>query len=101
MNCRRHRMTSNREDRTQPRRRIAGYPNTLKREGGARVWPHVISLADTSSPVFASSSIAADEADLSRIGAGAPRALGQLITVSGHVLDESGRPIRRCLIEVW
>lgn len=94
-------MTGNREDRTQPRRRIAGYPNTLKRAGGARFWPRVISLADTSRPVFAPGSVAGDEADLSRISSGAPRALGQLITVSGRVLDESGRPVRGCLIEMW
>lgn len=93
--------TRNREDRTQPARRIAGYPNTLKRSGGARFWPRVISLADKTGPAFTAGSVAANEADLSRIAAGAPRALGQLITVSGRVLDESGRPVPGCLMELW
>jgi protocatechuate 3,4-dioxygenase beta subunit len=94
-------MTRKREDRTQPLRRIAGYPNTPKRSGGARFWPRVISLADTTGPVFAPASVPAGETDLSRIAAGAPRALGQLITVSGRVLDESGRPVPGCLMELW
>lgn len=89
------------EPRTQPRRRIAGYPNTLKRAGGARFWPRVISLADTAGPVFAPDSVGPEEADLSRLSPDGPRALGQLITVSGRVLDEAGRPVRNCLIEMW
>jgi protocatechuate 3,4-dioxygenase beta subunit len=93
--------TSTRSDRTQPRRSIAGYPNTLKRSGGPHFWPRVMSLADTAGPVFAPGSVAADEADLSRLSPAAPRALGQLITVSGRVLDESGRPVRGCLMEMW
>ncbi|MBV8533962.1 MAG: protocatechuate 3,4-dioxygenase subunit beta [Alphaproteobacteria bacterium] len=93
--------TSTRSDRTQPLRRIAGYPNTLKRSGGARFWPRLISLVDTTGPAFAPGSVAPDEADLSRIAPGAPRALGQLITVSGRVLDESGRPVSGCLMELW
>jgi protocatechuate 3,4-dioxygenase, beta subunit len=88
-------------DGTQPRRRIAGYPNTLKRAGGQRFWPRVISLAETAGPVFAPNSVAAGEADLSRVGRGAPRALGQLVTVSGRVVDESGRAVSGCLMELW
>ena len=88
-------------DGTQPQRRIAGYPNSQKRAGGARFWPRVISLADATGPSFAHLSISADEADLSRVWPGGPRALGQLIAVSGRVLDEAGRPVRNCLIEMW
>ncbi len=89
------------EDPTQPRRRIAGYPNTQKRAGGVRFWPRVVSLADVTGPVFAPDSVQLEECDLSRVAPGAPRALGQLITVSGRVLDEAGRPVRNCLIEMW
>lgn len=88
-------------DRTQPRRRIPGYPNTQKRAGGSRFWRRVMSLADAAGPVFAALSVAPEEADLSRLTAGGPRALGQLITVSGRVLDEAGRPVRGALIEMW
>lgn len=89
------------DDRTQPRRRIPGYPNTLVRTPGGRAWPRIVSLADLTGPVFPPDSVLPEEADLSRNGPGAPRALGQLITVSGRVLDQAGRPVRRCLIEMW
>ncbi len=95
------RRSSPRTDRTQPVRRIAGYPNSLKRSGGRHFWPRVLSLADATGPVFAPGSVSANEADLSRIGGGAPRALGQLITVSGRVLDDTGRPVSGCLMELW
>ena len=89
------------DDRTQPRRRIPGYPNTITRTPTARFWPRVASLADVTGPVFPPDSVLPEEADLSRNAPDAPRALGQLITVSGRVLDERGRPVRQCLIEMW
>jgi protocatechuate 3,4-dioxygenase beta subunit len=94
-------MPNKRQDRTQPRRRIAGYPNTLKRSGGAHFRPRVLSLADRTGPAFAPGSVSPDECDLSRTSPLAPRALGQLITVSGRVLDEFGRPVSGCLMEMW
>ncbi len=88
------------DDRTQPARRIPGYPNTLNRTPG-KFWPRVLSVADMTGPTFDPAEVLPEEADLSRDGPGAPRALGQLITVSGRVLDDSGRPLRHCLIELW
>lgn len=93
--------TADGADGTQPRRRIAGYPNTQKRAGGPRFWPHVMSPADVTGPRFTPGSVRPEEADLSRLVPDGPRALGQLITVSGRVLDESGRAVRHCLIEMW
>ncbi len=89
------------DNRTQPQRRIPGYPNTLTRTPAGRFWPRVASLADITGPVFLADSVLPEEADLSRNGPDAPRALGQLITVSGRVLDEAGRPVPNCLIEMW
>ena len=37
--------------------------------------------------------------DLTAHGRSAP--LGEKMIVSGRLLDESGRPIRRCLVEIW
>ena len=88
------------DDRTQPTRPINGYPNTKKRSPTGFV-PRVISTADITGPIFATASVLPEESDLSRQAPGQPRALGQLITVSGRVLDEDGRPVRDCLIEVW
>ena len=39
------------------------------------------------------------DADLTRQSTGAP--LGERIVVSGRVLDEDGRPVRRSLVEIW
>jgi protocatechuate 3,4-dioxygenase beta subunit len=43
--------------------------------------------------------IAPLDADLTRQSTAAP--LGERIIVSGRVLDEDGRPVRRSLVEIW
>jgi protocatechuate 3,4-dioxygenase beta subunit len=88
------------DDRTQPTRAIRGYPNTQKRTP-ARLFPRVVSLADVTGPNFSAAMVGAEEADLSRQAPGRPRALGQLITLSGRVLDDRGKPVPNCLIEIW
>jgi protocatechuate 3,4-dioxygenase beta subunit len=57
--------------------------------------------ADTSDltvPVYGASLDDAD-ADLTRRGGSRP--LGQLVVVSGRVLDDSGRPVPDSLVEIW
>jgi protocatechuate 3,4-dioxygenase beta subunit len=56
-------------------------------------------LADTSGPVFGSSSVGQYEHDLTRQHDGEP--LGERIIVTGRVVDRDGRPIRNALIEIW
>ena len=87
------------DDRTQPTRRIAGYLNTLKRSPRARPQPRFLDQGDIAGPRFID--VHPEESDLSVARPGAPRALGQLITISGRVLDESGRPVAGALIEMW
>ena len=41
------------------------------------------------------------ENDLTRIAPGRPQAEGEVIEISGHVLDEFGRPVRNTLVEIW
>lgn len=41
------------------------------------------------------------ENDLTRIAPGRPRAQGEVISLSGRLLDEEGRPQRGVLIEIW
>lgn len=50
-------------------------------------------------PVFGEDVLQEFDNDLTRQHEGEP--LGERITVSGRVLDESGRPIRGALVEVW
>ena len=88
------------EDRSQPLRAIPGYPNTQRRAPKA-FQPRVVSLADMTGPRFSAAGVQPEEADLSRQAPGRPRALGQLMTISGRVLDDAGRPVPDCLIEIW
>ena len=39
--------------------------------------------------------------DLTRIAPGRPQAQGEVIDISGKVLDEDARPVRDTLIEIW
>jgi protocatechuate 3,4-dioxygenase beta subunit len=50
-------------------------------------------------PVFGDGAIGELDADLTRQHASEP--LGERIVVSGRVLDEDGRAIRRALVEIW
>ena len=45
--------------------------------------------------------IGATEADLTRLAPGRPVAAGQQIAISGRILDEDRRPVRRSVIEIW
>jgi protocatechuate 3,4-dioxygenase, beta subunit len=44
---------------------------------------------------------AGGEADLTRISPGRPQADGEVIVITGLVLDEDARPVRRTLLEIW
>jgi len=56
---------------------------------------------DPYSPCPPSPPLRPGEDDLTRIGPGRPRASGEVIVVSGRILDEDLRPVRRTLVEVW
>ncbi|MCZ0972780.1 protocatechuate 3,4-dioxygenase subunit beta [Streptomyces albulus] len=58
--------------------------------------PEAVELA---SPAFGGTDVTALDHDLTRQHQGAP--LGERITVSGRLLDRSGRPVRGQLIEIW
>lgn len=45
--------------------------------------------------------VRAGENDLTRIAPGRPRAEGDVLALSGRVMDQYGRPLRRTLIEIW
>ena len=59
--------------------------------------PHT--LSEITGPQFTSDDIHTSSSDLTRQGNG--EALGERIIVTGRVLDEDGRPVRRTLVEVW
>jgi protocatechuate 3,4-dioxygenase beta subunit len=61
----------------------------------------VVTPSQTVGPFFAIGLVREGDDDLSRQKAGGPRAQGTPIVVSGRVVDENGKPVRRALIEVW
>jgi protocatechuate 3,4-dioxygenase beta subunit len=76
------------------------------RESEARTPAHpLIVIPEEARDVFTAMpplpAVHSSEADFTRIAPGRLQALGQPIVVSGRVLDEDGRPVRRSLIEIW
>jgi len=56
---------------------------------------------DTFAPCPPAQSVRAGENDLTRLAPGRPRASGEAIAITGRILDEDLRPVRRTLVEVW
>ena len=56
-------------------------------------------LTESTGPVFGDDVVGPADSDLTRQHEGEP--LGERIVVTGRVVDEDGRPLRRTLVEVW
>lgn len=56
-------------------------------------------LLDVHGPVVPATFVKSGDNDLTLRGRSAP--LGEKIVVSGRLLDEDGRPVRRSLVEIW
>jgi protocatechuate 3,4-dioxygenase, beta subunit len=59
--------------------------------------PHT--LSEITGPVFGSDILGPQDHDLTKQHRGEP--IGERIMVTGHVLDEEGRPIPHTLVEIW
>ncbi len=84
---------------TQPAYLHPPYASSVRRAPGRPLvlLPHT--LTELTGPVFGHETVRPGDADLTAQGGGEP--LGERIVVTGRVLDESGRPARRTLVEVW
>jgi protocatechuate 3,4-dioxygenase beta subunit len=89
------------DDATQPRPVVEGYRSTQTRTPLSAPIRFSPGLTETAGPSFGLAALPASAANLALDPATGRRALGQLIVVSGRVLDEDGRPVRRSLIELW
>jgi protocatechuate 3,4-dioxygenase beta subunit len=56
-------------------------------------------MSELTGPVFGEDDFGEFDSDLTKQHSGAP--LGERIVVSGRILDEDDRPVRRALVEVW
>jgi protocatechuate 3,4-dioxygenase beta subunit len=86
---------------SQPPYLHPAYASTPLRAPTRPLLPLTHSLAELGAPVYGHDDIGELDHDLTRNAAinGAP--LGERIVVTGRVLDDSGRPVRRTLVEVW
>jgi protocatechuate 3,4-dioxygenase beta subunit len=89
------------DDATQPRHAIDGYRSTRTRTPMAPPLIVEPGLTEITGPAFDPADVPAAAANLAFDPATGRRALGQLIVLSGRILDEDGRPVRHSLIEVW
>jgi protocatechuate 3,4-dioxygenase beta subunit len=101
-------MAKERDDHELYRRpAVGGQPNYLHEpyrssQTRAPTQPLVLlphTLSELSGPSPEPALVVPEAADLTRQHAGEP--LGERIVVSGRVLDENGRPLRRTLVEIW
>jgi len=89
------------DDRTQTLRQIKGYPRSWTRTPAQPLIERPLTLSETSGPTGLDRRLPFDRGDLSCVVPGGPRAIGQLISISGRVFDEDGAPIAGALIEIW
>ncbi len=90
-----------RDAREQPARAIKGYPRSVKRTPKLPLIPHVPNRRDDFGVARVMEAAATFEIDLSRLRPTAPAAQGQLILVTGRVLDPAGKPVRNAVLEIW
>jgi protocatechuate 3,4-dioxygenase, beta subunit len=84
---------------TQPCHLHPPYVSSLKRAPCKPLvhLPHT--LSEITGPTFGAESVDVKAYDLTKQHSGQP--LGEKIILSGRVVDEDGRPLRRTLIEIW
>jgi protocatechuate 3,4-dioxygenase beta subunit len=84
---------------TQPAYREPRYVSTLKRAPTRPLimLPHT--LSEITGPIFGRDCLGPTDHDLTRQHSGEP--IGERIIVTGHVLDEDGRPVPHTLVEIW
>src|SRR5262252_828037 len=85
-------------DRTQMDRQIQRYPKSFTRVPSQPLIKRPLTLTEHTGPANLQERFQARTADLSRTSA---RAVGQLISVSGRITDEDGRPMAGCVLELW
>ncbi|WP_182887156.1 protocatechuate 3,4-dioxygenase subunit beta [Microbispora sp. H10885] len=86
---------------TQPPYLYPGYASTVLRAPSRTPLPmkEDPEAAELTGPVFGHGDVGPLDADLTAGHAGEP--IGERIIVTGRILDSSGRPVPRTLVEIW
>jgi protocatechuate 3,4-dioxygenase beta subunit len=87
------------EETGQPPYFYADYRSTGLRAPSWPLVPITHTLSEITGPIFGATDIGPGDSDLTRQHDGEP--IGERITVSGHVLDGDGKPVRDTLMELW
>ncbi|MBI3373632.1 MAG: protocatechuate 3,4-dioxygenase subunit beta [Betaproteobacteria bacterium] len=88
------------DEPSQPVIRIAQYRESLLRSPSRPPYKRPVTLTEITGPLNLARKLKTGMNDLSRVNNGA-RAMGQLIWVTGRLLDEDGMPVRGSVIELW
>jgi protocatechuate 3,4-dioxygenase beta subunit len=88
-----------RDERTQPARIVAGYPQTPLRAPAQPLIRRAPTLSELTGPVGLGARLKLLGGDIA--GQGAKQAIGQLIHLRVRVLDEDGAPVGGATVEVW
>ena len=89
------------DDRTQVARQITGYPRSFRRSPSQPLIERPVTLSELTGPMGLERRLKVGNGDLSRAVPDGPRAMGQLISVGGRVMDEDGAPVAGAMIEIW
>jgi protocatechuate 3,4-dioxygenase, beta subunit len=87
------------EKGAQPPSLYPPYVSTVKRAPRQPLVLMPQTLSEVTGPVYGHDKVMPDDSDLTRQHKGEPQ--GERIIVTGRVLDESGRPVPRTLVEIW
>lgn len=79
----------------------SAYRSTIRRAPNLPLVQVPLTLSELTGPGPAMGDVVREDADLTRNAGTGGEALGQRITVTGQVLDESGAPVPRALVEIW
>ncbi len=88
-----------RDERTQPARIVAGYPQTPLRSPAQPLIRRSPTLSELTGPLDPGRRVRLLGGDIA--GHGARQAIGQLIHLKLRVLDEDGAPVGGAMVEVW
>jgi len=86
---------------SQPSYLHPAYKSTALRAPTRPLVPIAHSLAELTQPVYGHDDIGPLDHDLTRNAARNGEPLGERMIITGRVLDEAGRPVRRTLVELW